>query len=342
MTKRRVVLRVQRHEVAMNNPRQERVPRSLLALIDLYFTKILGLSALAHLFLVLALLVTPYDPRGLDDDLFKNANRFVQLLRMPQPRQRVAFTPAAGGRHRGKEGKRGMAEAKKPDTAPGRRGGLQVDPSKREHNRRVAMNTGFLKVLRGSDNAVVASVLGEGGLGHGVNHALSGLRGTVPGEAHGAGGMGTRGNDPGGGGHSLGIGEFGAGDGIGPGGPGGPSLVARDRGRLGVQGPTKVVSKGCLLQDVVGRVLARAHSQARYCYERELGRDPNLAGKITTHFVIGPTGAVTSVRIRASTLNDAAVESCLATVIARLVFPPCAGGGTAEVTYPWMFTSTGK
>jgi TonB family protein len=83
------------------------------------------------------------------------------------------------------------------------------------------------------------------------------------------------------------------------------------------------------------------HNQARYCYEKELTRNPNLAGKVTTQFTIGPTGAVMKARVAGSTMGDKAVEGCLLRVIQRLRFPPCVGGGTAEVTYPWIFKSGG-
>ena len=103
----------------------------------------------------------------------------------------------------------------------------------------------------------------------------------------------------------------------------------------------RATTKGCLTQQVVLRVLSRANSQARYCYEKELGRHPNLAGKITTAFQIGSTGKVRRSRIASSTMGNAAVEKCLMRVIKRLRFPPCRGGGVADVTYPWIFKSGG-
>ena len=106
--------------------------------------------------------------------------------------------------------------------------------------------------------------------------------------------------------------------------------------------PGRTITKGCLTQEQVGRVINRVHNQAKYCYEKELTRNPNLAGKITTNFVIGPSGAVVSSRITESTMNDKAVEDYLTRMVQRLRFPPCVGGGTAEVTYPWIFKSGGS
>ena len=82
--------------------------------------------------------------------------------------------------------------------------------------------------------------------------------------------------------------------------------------------PGRTITKGCLSQEVVGRVLSRVQNQAKYCYEKELTRNPNLAGKVTTFFMIGPTGAVTSSKIQQSTMGDAGVEDCLLKVIVWL------------------------
>jgi hypothetical protein len=50
---------------------------------------------------------------------------------------------------------------------------------------------------------------------------------------------------------------------------------------------------------------------------------------------------VESVRVSNTTMSNDNVEQCLERVIQRLRFPPCAGGGVAEVHYPWIFKSGG-
>ena len=187
----------------------------------------------------------------------------------------------------------------------------------------------------------MSNVFGPGGLGTGINNALGGLRGTAMGDAGGAGGLGTRGTGPGGGGNSLGIGGLGNGTGRGTGGLGDVDLGGRGKGKYKVS-VGRTVTKGCLILQVVLRVLSRANSQARYCYEKELQRNPNLSGKITTAFQIGSTGSIKSSRIAASTMGNSSVEKCLLRVISRLRFPPCRGGGVADVTYPWIFKSGGN
>jgi TonB family protein len=313
-------------------------PVAPLKTVDFYFTKVLGLVLMAHLFTLVAISLTPLDPLGLSEDLFKNPNRFAKLI-LKEP-----------DKAKKKEKKFDLKETKQ-DTKVSSFGKMKardlrvskdaprVDPNKREKDREKVMSSGIFSALRGAGGGAAAKVFGPGGLGTGINNALQGLRGAEAGDAGGAGGLGTRGG-PGGGGGSLGIGGLGDGSGFGSGGPGGGRVDLSGRGHGGYSViPGRTITKGCLTQDQVGRVLNRAHNQAKYCYEKELTRNPNLSGKITTQFTIGPSGAVVDTRLSESTMNDKAVEDCLVRVIQRLRFPPCVGGGTAEVTYPWIFKS---
>lgn len=316
--------------------------------MDFYFTKVLGLTFVVQLFLLLALAITPSDPEaGLDEDLFKNPNRFAKLLlkepekKKEEPKKKIELSGSkGGGRHKGDEGKFGKPDKKPQDALASTKGAPRIDPNKREQDRKIAMNSGILATLSGGSGAV-SNVFGPGGLGTGINNALGGLRGTAMGDAGGAGGLGSRGTGPGGGGNSMGIGGLGDGTGRGTGGLGNVDLGGRGKGQYNVT-PGRTIMKGCLSQEVVGRVINRHMSQVKYCYEKELQKNPNLSGKIVTQFLIGATGDVTSSRASENTLGDANVEDCVLRVINRMKFPPCAGGGTADVTYPWIFKSGGN
>jgi hypothetical protein len=322
------------------------ITSSLLKTIDYYFTKVLSLSFVGHLFLLLALLLTPLEPNGLDEDLFKNPNRFAQLIlkepeKAPENKPKFELSGSKGGaKHKDKEGKFGKPDKEKKDALASKKGAPKVDPNKREKDRKIAQESGIFAALKGSKDSTASNVFGPGGLGTGINNALGGLRGSAMGDAGGAGGLGTRGTGAGGGGSSLGIGGFGSGTGRGTGGLGDVDLGGRGKGKYKVS-VGRTITKGCLTGAVVRRVLGRVQSQAKYCYEKELPRNPNLSGKITTAWVIGPTGGVLSTRIAETTMANANVEQCLLRVIKRLKFPPCAGGGTADVTYPWIFKSGG-
>jgi hypothetical protein len=95
--------------------------------------------------------------------------------------------------------------------------------------------------------------------------------------------------------------------------------------------------RGCLSQRDVLASLAPAASQAKYCYERELARDGSLCGKVVTRFVVAADGSVDFVDITASSMHDEIVETCLATLVSGLRFRACTDGGTAQITYPWIF-----
>ncbi|HSI03466.1 MAG TPA: AgmX/PglI C-terminal domain-containing protein, partial [Myxococcota bacterium] len=69
---------------------------------------------------------------------------------------------------------------------------------------------------------------------------------------------------------------------------------------------------------------------------------PDLAGKVVAAFTIGGRGEVLESRVAESTLGNTAVEQCLMRVVGHMTFPPCEGGGTAEVTYPWLFKPGGE
>ncbi|HEX7601250.1 MAG TPA: AgmX/PglI C-terminal domain-containing protein [Polyangiaceae bacterium] len=73
---------------------------------------------------------------------------------------------------------------------------------------------------------------------------------------------------------------------------------------------------------------------ARACYLRSLSSDPNRgSGKVTFRVVLGRNGDPTSVTVASSTLNDAALEACIAGVL-RSGHYPCV---TGEVTVPFVF-----
>ncbi|MBI5508779.1 MAG: AgmX/PglI C-terminal domain-containing protein [Deltaproteobacteria bacterium] len=312
----------------------------VLKTMDFYFTKVMTLSLMAHLFFLLALWLTPIDPFGLSEDLFKNPNRFAKLvLKEPEKAKKKEKKFEVKQKEVDTSVKKFKAEKSKIVVA---KGSPRIDPNKRENDRKKVLDTAIFKALGGGGGMgnTVANVFGPGGLGTGINNALQGLRGAEMNDAGGAGGMGMRGGGAGGAG-SLGIGGLGDGSG-GYGGRGGMAADLGGRDRKGYKVEIgRTITKGCLTEQQVGRVLSRVHNQARYCYEKELTRNPNMAGKVTTFFIIGSTGAVQTVKVSASTMNDAAVEDCLVRVIQRLRFPPCQGGGIAEVTYPWIFKAGG-
>lgn len=310
---------------------------------DWYFPRVLIISALLHVFFVIAAFVTPKVSLSLTDELFKNQNRFAEMiLKAPEEdkkRKKLDLSGAKGAKHKDEEGKFGKKEKPPKDALASKAGAPRVDPNKREKDRQIALNSGLLGILKGQAGSnAVSNVFGPGGLGSGINNAMGGLQGTAMGDAGGAGGLGSRGTGAGGGGTGLGIGGLGGGHGRGSGGKGNIDLGGRGKGTTRVV-PGKTIIQGSLSREEIGRVI-RAHlNRFKYCYEKQLNANPNLSGKISVYFTIAPNGAVAQASVRETSMNDRNVEECVLTVMRSLKFPQPRGGGVVVVTYPFVFNS---
>lgn len=317
---------------------------TLMQRLDQAFVGTMVFVGLFSAFFTMMVMVAPALEENASDDLFKNSARFAKMMLKDEQKKPKKFELSGskgGGKHKDEEGKFGKKDKKQDDALASKKGAPKVDPNKKEKDRQVALNSGILGALKGSKMSAVSNVFGPGGLGTGINNALGGLRGSAMGDAGGAGGLGSRGAGPGGGGNSLGIGGLGNGTGRGTGGQGNVDLGGRGKGERQVE-HVKTVVQGALSQEAIARVLDRAKSQMRYCYEKELQRIPDLAGKIQTKFVIGPSGGVDDANVPLTTMNNSNVEECVLRVIRRLRFPQPAGGGTVEVAYPLVYNPSGN
>ena len=102
--------------------------------------------------------------------------------------------------------------------------------------------------------------------------------------------------------------------------------------------PTPAPGAGSLEKDDI-RAVVRAHiPDVRECYNRGLARDKNLVGRVDVRFTIGPTGAVSSASVQATTLPFWArfVGRCIARAARRWPFPAPDGGGSVIVSYPFV------
>jgi hypothetical protein len=79
-------------------------------------------------------------------------------------------------------------------------------------------------------------------------------------------------------------------------------------------------------------------NQLRFCYEKELRKDPQLAGKVTVKFTIGNAGKVTEARAEGM---GAEVAACVTQAVKAIAFPKPKGGGIVNVTYPFIFKTEG-
>ena len=214
---------------------------------------------------------------------------------------------------------------------------------KREQDRKIATNAGILGLLKkagGGTGDDASSVFGGAAMTN-LDSQLDSLRSGMA-DSSGFGGLGTRGGGPGGGGGGLGLGGMGtSGYGRGEGGKyAGASLGHRGKSNVTVvKGKTRII--GALSQKVVGDYIKRYWAQFKFCYERELSKNPNLYGKISVNFTIDGSGRVSEASVIQTTMNNTNVEECLLRVIRRIRFPQPKGGGEVIVTYPFLFQTAG-
>jgi TonB family protein len=185
---------------------------------------------------------------------------------------------------------------------------------------------------------------GEGTIGFGSLHTVGigrGNRGGLALVATGAGGGGT-----GEGTISLGsLGKLGYGRGNGGGfgsgyGSGAGGLAGRRAGLPDVIASSARV-RGGHDADTIRRIVRLHINEVRYCYERELARKPDLAGRLVIDFTIAASGQVGAAMVQSSTVGNAGVERCTIEAVRRWEFPRPLGGGIAIVSYPFVLTPAG-
>ena len=96
------------------------------------------------------------------------------------------------------------------------------------------------------------------------------------------------------------------------------------------------------IKRVINRVIQKHYNEIKYCYEKELTRNPALYGKVTVLFLIDGAGRIGDALVQQSTMSSEPVESCMINRVRRWVFPAPQGGGTVQVTYPYVFKSSGQ
>jgi TonB family protein len=94
---------------------------------------------------------------------------------------------------------------------------------------------------------------------------------------------------------------------------------------------------GDMPTEVVTRTIRQRVRAIRRCYERELGRNPNLEGKVTVAFSVMESGTVAHSRVVENTSHNAALGRCVASTLGRMRFHPGPEGGSVDFRYPFVF-----
>jgi TonB family protein len=111
----------------------------------------------------------------------------------------------------------------------------------------------------------------------------------------------------------------------------------KGEGGIGTVGGDPIIV-GSLDRSLIDEVIKRHMNQIRYCYQRELTKNPSLGGKIVVKFVIAKDGTVSKANIKETTMGNPAVEECVLGRFRRMQFPKPKGGGIVIVSYPFLFS----
>jgi TonB family protein len=185
----------------------------------------------------------------------------------------------------------------------------------------LAQKSNRLDEALGSLSVVGTTFAGEPGA-LGLRAQSGGSGGPLSGEANigTLGSIGTRGR---------GGGDAAYGSGVG--------LIAGRKPQVIVDIIAPPVVVGGLDKELIRRVVRSHSAEIRYCYELALSREPELAGRVMTRFVIAADGAVAIAEVTEG-LGDAQLDECLISRLRRWQFPSSRGGGVVVVNYPWQFS----
>ena len=321
-----------------------------------------GASFAAHALVLFLVLSLPPSSKELTLEMFKTAHKLVGYTTRPElqkeevpewlRKQQLEDAGRAGQAHKGEMGEMGDPKVDKKKKKRFSVKGPRDNPNPmfaKQLAKEMVKNTGLIKLLGPNSKSRFAHIWGtEGALGDQAEDAMGKLVGDSVGEGYGIGGLGPIGSGRGGGGVGTGIGVGALGT-IGDGGWGnkrGKRYAASARMRRLTKGatvppvrlkPPKV--DGCLSKSIIRRIVRRHLNQVKYCYTKELQNKRDLYGRIVVKFSIASTGQVVSSSIQKSTLNNIAVESCVAQAVRRWLFPKPEACGLVVVSYPFILTT---
>ena len=118
---------------------------------------------------------------------------------------------------------------------------------------------------------------------------------------------------------------------------GGPCERQCDEGGAGRREFGRRGEIGRLAPEVIQAIVRDRYAAMKDCYETGLRSNPNLQGRVSTHFVIDVDGTVSNVSNESSTLPDPQTVRCVLDVFSELCFPS-PEGGIVTVVYPIMFS----
>lgn len=315
-----------------------------------------AVSAAAHVAFLLLCLTLPGAAATLQSDTVGAGDRFVDLMRTPDQQdenKEADWTESgaeeSGAKREGEETKAGAEDAEREDREMAVEGPPERDETSVEKKRdeKVAMEAGLAKTF---EEDQLASTWGSSreSVGSDTIEAIGNLDADKKGVAQGFGGAGLEGaGRPGGGGISeKGLGTGPIGENFGDRGPPGVEEGELKKAEMGeksnhepevISRPPKVT--GSLDRETIRQVVRQHRREIKYCYEKQLERDPTLEGQVTMRFTISGNGKVMAAFATESNLGSPAVEQCMQQKIQQWAFPNPKRGNLVTVNYPFNFST---
>jgi outer membrane biosynthesis protein TonB len=269
-------------------------------------------------------------------------NRFAQLIvpelkkeeKPPEPRKddgpKLDAAAKAKDAEEEEEEAEGEAEAEVEKADPAK---AKAKAEKQQKIRENIQSKGILAILgtRGAGSAVgaVADVFGSGSIGGDLDSAFEGIAGVGLATAEGA-----RTQRGGGAGEAASIG------GLATKGGGKVGLGDKAERKVGSVEAAAPEVDGALDGSAVAKVVRGRMRSVQDCYQKELKRDPSLAGKIEIEFTIGEDGRIEDAVVASNQMGSSAVANCIVSRVRLWRFPK-PDGGSVTVTFPFIFTSSG-
>jgi hypothetical protein len=327
--------------VATRTPANQKIAGGIASDIDYPFMSMMTVLLLLCSFATYYVLYLTPPPVITDTTAQEELIADLLLEEAPEPppeEEKPDANPDAGEGAKAKkeEGKVGKKDAKMKEAK-----GDKVEVDKRTKDKQVVDDLmSGLNFGAASDSGAMDGMGGIANLDANMQGGLGGVIG-AKGVQAGSGGLGSSGGGLGGGGTADGVGGLGtkgSGRGSSGYGKGGGSVGKKRSGGSIKSGGTPIIL-GALDKSLIDAVIRRNMSQIRYCYQRELTKNPSLKGKIIVKFTIAADGSVSKAGIKSSSMGSAAVESCITGRFKRFKFPEPKGGGVVIVSYPFIFSA---
>lgn len=243
-------------------------------------------------------------------------------------------------------------EAEAAEPAP-TKGPSEPGPTSEERNQQVAEQSAriaeeaaqaaealIVGALSAEAGGVLADVLAGGAVTGSAEDILAQAAGVGVAQSASGGELRTRSGGGDGSGQAGGLGSLaraGGADATSGRGEGGAVTERRIKGETKLAKGGDIGGTGQFDASVVVSTIKTRIKAIQACYERELRRNPSLAGKVTVEFTIQPRGNVTDAKVAANTTGDDSVAQCVMETVQRFRFNPGPEGGSVSYSYPFVF-----